>query len=145
MGGVVMNTTLDRKIAAESAKIKRIEKEEAADLRATQEAIALQAENKQKLLSGGVSVYGSLKVSWTQDGEEVSVAHEGNLTPAEMATAVTNIPGIVSNRMRETGGSGAERFIPRRQLVSEYRRRCEERATAIFHAQERIADLKAEG
>lgn len=134
--------TIPAQIAAQEALIKRLEKEEARDVKETQERIDASVAARKADTQTGTQVYKNLAVSWEEDGKPKSVSHQGDLTPAEFRRAVMNLPRVVGDhQVRTAQGRGAQ--LPTRfQLVAEYRRRAQERQTKIFHAQETIVSLQ---
>lgn len=130
-----------RLLAAQEALLKRLEREEAEDVKATTKLIERALEER-KGSPQGVQVYGKFKVSWEEDGKPQKVEHKGDLTPAEFRRAVMNLPRVVGDKLAADARSRGPQLPPRYQILAAFRRRQEARKTKIYHAQEAIASLQ---
>lgn len=84
-----------------------------------------------------------LKVSWVQDGEEVTIGPLGDVSPAEFLRAVSAIPRSVRAKL---DGDRLRRLTEIRDEMSrmprEYRRKLTALETSIYHCDAQLAALE---
>lgn len=129
-------------IARQEVLIKKLEKDQLADQKATEKLVADATKKTQAV--DETAAYKNFRVSFEDgDGKEHAWEEKGPLTLADLTRHAAAVATTVATRLQGVSVEAAQRRKSRLEVIREFKHRSEDRATKMFHCRERIARLKA--
>ncbi len=130
---------LEQTVMELQEKIADLEKECAADLKRTKAKLAGIKKDQD---ADEKKTFADLKISFKHGKEEHVIEAAGALTQKEFTDSVRGVPRAVFGKLKETSINQKEMRGSKRQLEREFLKRDQARRTKIFHAEERLRQLK---